>query len=138
MTDQTQNPDTMVTQIQNNSHSLWDAVDKFSNYLSGFAHKYGPDAYHTILQVAQIQAIYQLIIGGICLVITILMGIFAIRSYRKMEPNSAPAFIVPIIIGIFTGIPTCVYLFDLWAWVTAFDPQLGIAGQIYSHFIGQQ
>ena len=103
-----------------------------------------PQAVDAILAIKVISGIDQLVVGLICLIITVILGRVGMKHYRKRienefnEDNIGAIFIgVFLALGVFGfGIATAHHLLDIWNWVAVFQPKIAIAHDLLNIITG--
>lgn len=98
--------------------------------------KYAPEAMRLVLHAIQLQAILQLVAGGVAVLLALvsigLMVMFIGRGYRDNWRDGANIFmsIVSGIGGVVMTVVASCQLFDRMVWMAAVDPRLALAWAI--------
>src|SRR5690606_4269735 len=106
---------------------------RFADQLMELVSTYGPDVADTVLQVARVTAIKELLVGFMALVVFAVFLYLTLKFHRRMldeykrNASGGDQWVFPLIgcafVAFCSALPVAGYLLDLWNWVGVFEPK---------------
>ena len=113
-------------------------TNELINKFDKLATEYTPQVIDAAMTAIQISAIGSLIGGILALIAAYFAGKYALKYAKEseetnildMDTDPFMIFISLSVFAMFSGLLAVLTFFDIWIWVTLFNPELGLAHKI--------
>jgi len=118
---------------------MTDATQKATELLdklTTLAEKYAPQVYQTAIDVVQVQAIGEICLSLLCLLVLYLSWQKILKLYKQgfFDDTDEAACVISCVLGLsmtfVIGLFSLFSLCDIWNWVALFNPDLALAHKI--------